>query len=711
MSLLTANSLAQTFAFVDVFAGISVNVADDAKIGLIGPNGIGKTTLLRILAGQETPTRGEMHIARGRTVGYLPQEAVDAFGRGERPVLAEMLYVFESLHAIEARMRELEELMLTDFSVMDEYGEMQHRFEHAGGYDYEVRIRQTLDGLGFAEHESDRRRSWHAPVAQLSGGQKTRALLAKLLLLHPDLLILDEPTNHLDVDAIEWLEETLDEWKGALIVCSHDRLFLDRVINRIWEMSRTDVDVYRGNYSAYLTQREERFERRLALFNAEKARLENDARLIKRDYDRIKAGWTDEEPTWAKGKLRRLSTDVVVIEKFGVEVLLNEPWAEIAVRLNADGGVPSMFSVEDAIKRTARLRPPQRAPRLNLNLEPAKRSGEIVLRTKDLQVGYPGGRPLFTCEDLELRWRERAALIGPNGCGKTTFLKTALAGRTLHDERIEIGLHPEMQLPPLAGMVEAGASLRIGYFAQAHDELDPTLTIQDELMRHAEQLGKRMNEGELRFYMAQFLYTDDDLFKPVGGLSGGERARLALAVLQLQGANFLVLDEPTNHLDLATQEVLENVLSNFEGTVLLVSHDRYLIRKLAQQIWYIEDGKLRVYRGTYDEFAVRKRRVGATSAVPAPAAAPTPKVEKPTEKSDATSTSMSMSTSMSKNAQQKKQQRVAEVEARIVQIEAEIKALGAQMQTPDKVREFGEKFKQMERELAQRMAEWEELAA
>jgi ATP-binding cassette subfamily F protein 3 len=705
MSLLTANSLAQSYAFVDVFAGISVNVAEDAKIGLIGPNGVGKTTLLRILAGQETPARGEMHVARGRTVGYLPQEAVDAFGAGERTVLEEMYSVFESLHAIEARMRELEELMLTDFSVMDEYGELQHRFEHAGGYDYEVRIRQTLDGLGFAERESDRRRTWSAPVSQLSGGQKTRALLAKLLLMHPDLLILDEPTNHLDVEAIEWLEETLNEWKGALIVCSHDRLFLDRVIDRIWEMSRTDVDVYRGNYSAYLTQREERFERRLALFNAEKARLENDARLIKRDFDRIKAGWTDEEPTWAKGKLRRLSTDVVVIEKFGVEVLLNEPWAEIAVRLNADGGIPTMFSVEDAIKRTARLRPPQRAPRLNLKLEPAKRSGEIVLRTKNLVVGYPGGRPLFKCEDLELRWRERAALIGPNGSGKTTFLKTALAGRTLQDERIDLGLHPEMQLPPLAGMVEAGASLRIGYFAQAHDELDPQATIQDELLRHAEQIGRRMNEGELRYYMAQFLYTDDDLLKPVGGLSGGERARLALAILQLQGANFLVLDEPTNHLDLATQEVLEDVLSNFEGTVLLVSHDRYLIRKLAQQIWTIEDGRLWIYRGTYEEYATRRRDK--------PTPAPKP-VEKPVVKpasQPAENQPPAKPDAASKNAQQKKQQRIAEVEARIAAIESELKTLGVQMSTPEKVRESGVRMKQLEAELEQRMAEWEELSA
>jgi ATP-binding cassette subfamily F protein 3 len=254
-------------------------------------------------------------------------------------------------------------------------------------------------------------------------------------------------------------------------------------------------------------------------------------------------------------------------------------------------------------------------------------------------------------------------------------------------------------------MVEAGASLRIGYFAQAHDELDPQATIQDELLRHAEQIGRRMNEGELRYYMAQFLYTDDDLLKPVGGLSGGERARLALAILQLQGANFLVLDEPTNHLDLATQEVLEDVLSNFEGTVLLVSHDRYLIRKLAQQIWTIEDGRLWIYRGTYEEYATRRRDK--------PTPAPKP-VEKPVVKpasQPAENQPPAKPDAASKNAQQKKQQRIAEVEARIAAIESELKTLGVQMSTPEKVRESGVRMKQLEAELEQRMAEWEELSA
>ncbi len=705
MSLLNATNLSQSYSFVDVFSGLTVNVTHDQKAGLIGPNGIGKTTLLRMLAGIEEPKTGTIHVARGKTIGYLPQEAVDAFGATTNTVFQEMLGVFDHLHAIEARMRELETVMLTDTSVMDEYGDLQEKFEHAGGYDYETRIKQTLDGLGFGAQNDALRRiaSWDTPVAHLSGGQKTRALLARLLLQAPDLLIMDEPTNHLDVAAIEWLEGVLVEWAGAMILCSHDRLFLDKVVNRIWEMKRDGIDIYRGNYSAYLQQREERFERSLSIFNAEKDRLANDARLIKRDFDRIKSGYTSEKPTWAIGKLRRLTSDVVVIEKYGAEYLVNNDWAIIAARLNQEGGVPDMFSPEDAVKRVDRLPSPQRAPRLNLRLEPKKRSGAIVLRTKDLEVGYPGNT-LFACEDLELRWMERAALIGPNGSGKTTFLKTALAGNTLHDERVDVGLHPEMQLMPLAGTVEAGSSLRVGYFAQAHDELEPDGTIQSELLRHADATGRHMNEGDLRYYLAQFLFTDDELFKPVAGLSGGERARLALAILSLQGANFLVLDEPTNHLDIATQEVLEGVLSAFEGTILLVSHDRYLINKLAQQIWQIEDGRLRVYRGTFAEWQVARRSQTRQA----------PRVEKPVAPPVPLPASTELPVPPSKNEDRKRREKVEALEARIASQERSIAtierelAAGPAAADAKKTIELSTRYAEAKKQLDTLLAEWEQ---
>ncbi len=609
MSLLSANNLSQTYAFVDVFTGISVTVTPDAKIGLIGPNGVGKTTLLRILAGAEEQKSGELHIARGKRVGYLPQEAMDAFNHPEHTVYQEMLTVFDHLHAIEARMRELEVQMASDMSVMDEYGNLQDKFEHSGGYDYETRIKQTLDGLGFTQENRD------SIVGTLSGGQKTRALLAKLLLQAPDLLILDEPTNHLDVEAIDWLEGLLADWPGAIIACSHDRYFLDRAVNRIWEMSKTNVEVYRGNYTAYLTQRDERFDRSVFVFDQEKSRLENDARLIKRDFDQVKGGFSDKDLSWAKGKLKRLTTDVVVIEIFGAEALLNEKWSDLAPRLIPYGGTPATFGVDEAVKRVDRLRSPARPPKLNLTLTALRRSGEIVLRTKSAVIGYGPDAPLFKCDDIEMNFKDRVALIGPNGSGKTTFLKTTLASRTLDDDHVDIGQHPAMALKPVAGLVEVGSSIRVGYFAQAHSELDPDGTIESELLRHAEGERRRMNEGELRYYMAQYLFKDDDLAKPIRGLSGGERARLALAILSLRGANFLVLDEPTNHLDIATQEVLESVLGQFEGSILLVSHDRYLISRLAQQIWSIHAGRLRAFRGPYAEYSSWRAREKRTSGV------------------------------------------------------------------------------------------------
>jgi ATP-binding cassette, subfamily F, member 3 len=704
MSLLTANNLAQSFAFVDVFSGISVTVQPDARIGLIGRNGVGKTSLLRIFAGIEQPRAGDVYLARDKRLGYLPQEAMDAFASAQTSVYAEMLTVFESLHAIEARMRELEAKMVEDHSVMDEYGTLQELFEHRGGYDYEQRIRRTLEGLGFTEPGRKTRTggaAWDTPVAHLSGGQKTRALLARLLLEAPDLLILDEPTNHLDIAAIEWLEQTLSEWPGAIITCSHDRLFLDKVTNRIWDMSPKVIDVYRGNYSAYLTQRDERFERTLKVFNAEKDRLSNEARLIKRDFDAIKAGYTSAQPTWAIGKLKRLTTDVVTIEKYGVDFLNDNEWAVIAARLNAgDGGVPTPFSPEDAVKRVERLSPPSRPPRINLRLEPKRRSGEIALRTTGAQIGYPGN-PLFDSDDVELQWRDRVALIGPNGSGKTTFLKTALASRTLSDEPVDFGLHPELSLKPLAGQIELGSSVRVGYFAQAHDELDATGTIESEIRRHAEAIGKHFSEGEVRYFLAQFLYTDDELAKPVAGLSGGERARLAMAVLSLRGANFLVLDEPTNHLDIAAQEVLEDVLTGFEGTVLVVSHDRYLIRKIANQIWWIDDKRLRAFRGTYDEW-LRRPADAAVKPKQSAAAKPAP-VEKPRAAS-------------APNPQMRAKQ-LAELETDISTLESRLAALTASIESAgkkgqgDKVRTLGAELAEAQRTLDQKLAAWEALSA
>jgi ATP-binding cassette subfamily F protein 3 len=485
-------------------------------------------------------------------------------------------------------------------------------------------------------------------------------------------------------------------------------------------MSRSNIEVFRGNYSAYLQQRDERFERSVFVFQQEKARLEKEIAYIK-----VNLPPPDGPTPISVGKLRRLTRDVVTIEKYGTEVLQNESWHEIAERLHFDGGIPVPFGVEEAEKRVTRLRPPSRPPKLNLKLQPAKRSGNIVLRTRGLVVGYRNsddmttddGRPmssvvrrlpsvvtqLFACDDVELNWRERVALIGPNGSGKTTFLKTVLSARTLNDDVVDVGLHASPALPPLAGSVELGSSLRVGYFAQAHEELDAGGTIESETLRHAENVGRQMREGDLRYFLAQFLFTDDDLAKPVAGLSGGERARLALATLSLRGANLLVLDEPTNHLDIATQEVLEQVLLQFDGTILMVSHDRYLISKLAQQIWSIEEGRLQAFRGSYAEWVKQKEEVkrveGRAMRIEDARKPPVSKHVSPA----------------SKNADKKRAEKIAAVETQISDLEAVLAAISKDMEAAgaanqsSKVRELSADFASTQRALDLLLQEWEQL--
>ncbi len=560
MSIINAYNLGLSFGARDVFAGLSVDLPDDARVGLVGPNGIGKTSLLRILAGVSAPTTGTVHRVQGTRVGYLRQEAVEAFAGREHSVYDEMLTAFAQVREQAERLREMEGRMAAgDYSddLMATYGETQEAFEQAGGYDYDVRIRQTLEGLGFSQEQ------WGLPLSVLSGGQKTRALLARLLLEQPTLLILDEPTNHLDVAAIEWLETTLRAWAGALLITSHDRYFLDTVVDRVWEMGPTHIESYRGNYSAYVGQRQERWERNQQLFDTEMERLWREMELVRRYI-----AWRKFEE--AKGKLKRLSRDLVAIERHGVLGALEQKGVD---RVH-------IMAVEEAHQRLKAIKSPLvRPPVLRMRLKTSGRSGDIVLRTKGLRVGY-GDKALYESGDVELRRLERVALIGPNGSGKTTFLRTVLG-----------------QLPPVAGEVRPGAGLKIGYFAQAHDALNGDNTVVDELLTRRD-----MSQGEARNHLAQYLFRGDDVHKPVKALSGGERGRLALAILALDGVNLLLLDEPTNHLDIPAQEVLQDGLEGFEGTLLMVSHDRYLVDRLATEIWELRDGRLHVFEGTYQQF-------------------------------------------------------------------------------------------------------------
>jgi ATP-binding cassette subfamily F protein 3 len=670
---LSADNLALSFGAFDLFKGISGAIAHDGKIGLIGPNGVGKTSLLLILAGINQPTSGQVHLARGRKLGYLRQEAVDAFADRDNTVYGEMLTAFADLQAQQARLHALEAGMAAgDHSegILQEYGALQEAFELAGGYDYDIRIQRTLEGLGLGKPH------WHMPLHHLSGGQKTRALLARLLLEKPDLLMLDEPTNHLDIEAVEWLEKTLREWEGALLIVSHDRYFLDNTVNTIWDMTSVGIQVYAGNYSAYLLQRLERWEYYERIYKEEKERLLREVDYIQRNWVRASTH------AQALGRLRRLTRDLSIVENHGIMALRSgKKWSEYDQ--DTIRGTERPLDVIDAIRRVNAIQmsshqPPVIRPRL----VETHTSGTIVLRAERATIGY-SPKPLFTIKEALLRRGECAVMIGPNGSGKTTFLKVLLG-----------------QMAPMEGRVQLGASLQIGYFAQAHDSLRGDLSVIEELVQH-----KSMLDSEARGYLARYLFRGEDVFKPLSALSGGERARLALAVLALDGANLLLLDEPTNHLDIPAREALQEVLEGYSGTILLVSHDRYLIDRLATQVWELRDGKLFVFQGSYREFILRQ--AAASPASPARQIILTPKP---------------MARDNSKETR-RKQETLAMVEERIREQERALQSLSHEVEKAGEALAAGEKkafehmqglswqMAQAQAKLEALMTEWERLAA
>ena len=547
MPIVSVTQVGKSFGAELIFSGVSFQIDEHDRIGLVGPNGAGKTTLLKLLDGDEEPDEGTISIARNTRIGYLTQHTDF---HPQNTLREEMLTVFAKVRDWE---RELNELAIALSSAVDQdssalhdqllqrYDELQTHFEHAGGYTYEYRIEQVLDGLGFTRGQQE------APVIQLSGGQQTRAALGKLLLQEPDLLLLDEPTNHLDLAALEWLETYLTGWKGAMVVVAHDRYFLDKVVSRIIEMAFGRIEEYPGNYTKYLHLREERMERRMREYEAQQAHIAHTEEFIRR----YKAGQRSRE---ARGRQKLL----------------------------------------DRLERVER---PQDFPEMHFEFSPVVDSGQIVLSTQKLAVGYLSSeeqdelqqqgeaKVLVRVADLELLRGDRVGLLGPNGAGKTTLLRTIIG-----------------ELQPVSGQINIGHNVRIGYYSQTHVGLDPNRTIVDEIRQVS-----TLSEDGARSFLGRFLFSGDEVFKPVAALSGGERSRVALAKLTLRGSNFLVLDEPTNHLDLQSRQFLEEILGEFEGTLLFVSHDRYFIDSLATKVWVIEDGVLIPYLGNYTEYRTRKR--------------------------------------------------------------------------------------------------------
>ena len=518
----------KSYGTQEVLRGASLQINPGEHVGLVGRNGAGKTTVFRLVSGEESADEGDVVRARGLNLGLLEQH-VD-FEPG-MTVHESALAAFGRLQQIEHEMHELEHRMADAADDLDavlaRYSDLQHEFEREGGFEYAARAEAILLGLGFE------RELWSLEVEKLSGGQKNRLGMARLLLAEPDVLLLDEPTNHLDVAGVEWLEEYLAAYQQAYVVISHDRYFLDRTCRRTIEIENGKAVSYNGNYSAFLVEREERRE-------AQRRAYENQQQLIAKTEEFIRRNLAGQKTKQAKSRRTMLQK----LER--VE----------AVRAEQSSG--------------------------NFQLKGVERTGNQTLVVKDLAVGYPG-KVLAKDITFTLTRGEALGIIGPNGSGKTTFVKTLLG-----------------KLPPLAGESRWGTKVQVGYYAQQLDDLDARNEVIMELRRVA---PSTVTAGELRNFLAQFLFTGDDVYKHVADLSGGEKGRLALAKLIYSRVNVLVLDEPTNHLDIPSREALEEALGAYDGTIITISHDRYFLDRIATQILALGgEGAAEHYDGDYTEY-------------------------------------------------------------------------------------------------------------
>ena len=633
---LVVENVAKSFGIHEIFKDVSFMLDRGEKVGLVGVNGGGKTTLLRCLLAPETVDSGFIKFEPGLRIGYVEQGFQ---GIGAGTLWQFLVNAGKDILELRQKMAELEKQVTsakgTELdSLLADYARVSNIYEHADGYNYENRIKIVLHGLGFPENE------WDKPAENFSGGQKTRILSAAALVKGPDLLILDEPTNHLDIRMTEWLEGYLRDFKGGVLIVSHDRFFLNNVVGRVLEMAGGRLQNFKGNYDQYLAQKEIQMATLEAAYEAQQEYIERTEAYIRR----FKAG--------IKSKMAR-----------GRQSQLN---------------------------RLERIEGPERIEEFELRLPPAPESAERVLVLEELSVGY-GENVLLKGIDLVLRKGEKTALLGPNGAGKTTMLKTILG-----------------ELSPLAGKAKIGNRVQIGYFSQSYERLDPNQTLLDNFLT---EYG--YTTEHTRSLLGGMLFHGDDVFKEIGTLSGGQKARLVLLKLVLDGANLLILDEPTNHLDIAAREAVEAALEAFDGTVLVVSHDRYFINEVASRIWEIDNQQVNDYKGNYSFYVEEKaKRAALTVAAETESKSENKVVEiaskpvktKPEEK-------------QRRYSEQELEKLLAKVELNIREQEAMLKVLEKQLAEPanhedleNSARLAGE-YEKMKKEIDNLMLKWEELMA
>lgn len=521
--ILSVSNATKTFGMTTVFENINFEIRGNEKIALVGKNGSGKTTLMKIICEEIPLDRGQIHKKSNLRIGYLAQMT---FKDENLSVKEELFSVFTEIKEMQGVMQNMEERLKNEYSdeLLNKYANLQHRFEEMGGYTYESEAYTVITKFGFSKEDIER------PIHTFSGGQKTKLAFAKLLLSKPDILLLDEPTNHLDLETIQWLEGYLKKYPRCAVIVSHDRYFLDEVVSEVYEISNYSLVHYMGNYSRYVEAKKKDIER----INAAYARQQKDIERLEALIEKFR--YKKNKASFAQSKIKYL-------------------------------------------ERMDKIEPLQiDEKKMKVKFTPAKRGGKQVVEISDLCVGY--NKPLCTV-NLEILRGQRIAVLGPNGEGKSTFLKTLM------------GL-----VPALSGEFMLGHQIEIGYFDQQMAQLNSTKTVLEELWdEHPE-----ITQTQIRTILGCFLFSNEDVFKSVSDLSGGEKVRLSLAKLMLERGNFLVLDEPTNHLDIDSKEVLEEALSDFEGTILFVSHDRYFIKQIADGILEIKDGQAIYYPQTYEEF-------------------------------------------------------------------------------------------------------------